>query len=233
MIKQSIFISFALLTLAGCSVVGEEEGVCPGAKSGVACASVREVYELTNVYNNAEDYAKATGDERVMVTDEDGETITGKQYKEKYGTDIEADSASVNETQQHANFSQAPALASPEAAYQHLLLPAPEPLAMRKPADIVRTLVRPYTDKETLQIPGYGFIEATQRTWVVDRSAKTNDSQYVNFHVRKESQEQNYDVNDDGQIGVESRNARPAISDSELRENARSNANSLIDQLRQ
>ena len=87
MIKQSIFISFALLTLAGCSVVGEEEGVCPGAKSGVACASVREVYELTNVYNNAEDYAKATGDERVMVTDEDGETITGKEYKEKYGVD--------------------------------------------------------------------------------------------------------------------------------------------------
>ncbi|WP_146493239.1 TraV family lipoprotein [Vibrio cyclitrophicus] len=232
MIKQIILTSFVLLTLAGCSVVGEDEGVCPGAKSGVACASVREVYELTNVYNNAEDYAKATGDERAMVTDEDGEMITGKEYKEKYGTELPKEAGETH-SNQPPSYSQAPALSSPEAAYQHLLLPAPEPVAMRKPADIVRTLVRPYTDKETLQIPGYGFIEATQRTWVVDRSAKTNDSQYVNFHVRKESQEQNYGVNDDGQIGVESRNARPAISDSELRESARSNANSLIDQLRQ
>lgn len=237
MIKKLLITSTVLSVLSGCTIVGEEEGTCPGAKSGVACASVREVYELTNVYNNADEYAKATGDERVLVTDDEGNLISGKEYKEKYGTKEEKKLKMSAETQAQDTqvFSNAPQLAQPEAAYQHLLLPAPEPVAMRKPADIVRILVRPYVDKnDALQVPGYGYLEAEQRTWVVDRNAKTNDSQYVNLHVRKESQQQDYGVNDDGQIGVESRNGKQAKAPNSatLQEQAHQSATSLINQLR-
>ncbi|WP_435000169.1 TraV family lipoprotein (plasmid) [Vibrio scophthalmi] len=228
--KNRIYLSLIMLSLTGCSIVGEEEAVCEGAENGVACASVREVYELTNVYNNANDYALATGDPRVLIKDKDGELISAKEYKEKYGTGKSQATQADNEA---GGQFYSPSINSPEAAYQHQMLPAPEPMAMRKPADIVRFLAKPFTDNyDILQVPGYAFIEATNRTWVVDREARTNSPQLVNFHMRKKSQEQEYKVNHDGELGVQTRTDRPAMTDNELQEQAKQNAQNLMDSLR-
>lgn len=233
MIRQLLLAGSIVGLLGGCTVIGEEEVECPGSKSGLSCASVKEVYELTNVYNNAEDYGKATGDSRVMITDKDGELITAKEYKEKYGeAELQANSDYQRSKSQEKAAQMAPREQA-DAAYQHLLLPAPEPVAMRKPADIVRILIRPYTDeKDTLKIPGYSFVEAANRTWVVDRSAKVQNAQYVNYHMRRDSQTQSYDVKDQGEIGVESRNGQPNPTNIEIKQQGHNNAVDLIQSLK-
>lgn len=228
--KNNVYLAFVLLSLAGCSIVGEEQATCEGAENGVACASVREVYELTNVYNNANDYALATGDPRVLIKDKDGELISAQEYKERYGAgNGQSTQSGDGETQQFY----VPTINSAEAAYQHQMLPAPEPMAMRKPADIVRFLAKPFTDNyDILQVPGYAYIEATNRTWIVDREARSNSLQLVNFEMRKKSQNQEYEVNHDGELGVQTRTDRPPMSDSDLQEQAKQNAQNLMDSLR-
>lgn len=233
MIRQLLIASLLVSVLGGCTVIGEEEVECPGSKSGLSCASVKEVYELTNVYNNAEDYGRATGDPRVMLTDKDGELITAKEYKEKYGAEELNANADYQRSQAQHNGTQMGMHEQADAAYQHLLLPAPEPVAMRKPADIVRILIKPYTDeKDTMKIPGYSFVEAANRMWVIDRSAKTQDAQYVNYHLRRDSQNQDYGVVDEGELGVESRNGNPTLSNSEVKQQGRDNAVDLFQSLR-
>lgn len=233
MIRQILFVGTMVGILGGCTVIGEEEVECPGSKSGLTCASVKEVYELTNVYNSAEDYGKATGDPRVLLTDKEGELITAKEYKEKYGeAELQANS-DYQRAKSQAHAAQIGPQANADAAYQHLLLPAPEPIAMRRPADIVRILIRPYTDdKDVLKIPGYSFVEAINRTWVVDRSAKTQNAQYVNYHMRRDSQSQSYEVTDEGEIGVESRSGQPNPTNIEIKQQGHNNAVDLIQSLK-
>lgn len=231
MMKKLLFVSMAVATVSGCSVVGESADTCPGSVGGLGCASVKEVYELTNIYNNAEDYGKATGDPRVIVLDEDGKKMNAEEYKKHQEKIAKANNNVVSSanTVQSTGFQSE--LNNADAAYQHLLLPAPEPIAMRKPADVVRVLARPYVDEnDTLQVPGYGYIEATERTWLVDRKVESHSEQYINYYVRKVSQSQDNSVSDDGQIGVTSRSGKAAesTSNSSLKDTAKKNAASLI-----
>lgn len=234
--NRGLLLSFGLTAalhgLTGCSVIGEEEATCPGAQSGVICASSREVYELSNYYNNAEDYALATGDQRVVTINNEGEQVPLADQAESNSSPA----TSQNGTSGSYQGQPTPQWTS-ESAYQHQLLPPPEPMAMRKPADIVRTLIRPYaTSNDTLKIPGYSFIEAASRTWVIDRGVSVNNAQFAPLYLRKDSIEQEYTPSDEGEIGVDSRNGSPAKnvtpSPANLQRRGQQNALELMEQQR-
>ncbi|WP_299020952.1 TraV family lipoprotein [uncultured Photobacterium sp.] len=222
----SLLAVSTMASLSGCAtVVGEEQATCPGAQSGVICASSREVYELTNTYNNAEEYAAATGDGRVVTINNDGEQVS-------LASNNQGEPSAVSET----GYQGEPVPQwTEESAYHQQLLPPPEPLAMRKPASIVRVLARPYaTDADTLKVPGYAYIEAKSRTWVIDRNAHIDNAQFTSLKLRRESIQQDYNPDDSGEIGVNNRDgsaASPAPTNNQLQTQGRANAVELINQL--
>ncbi|WP_353500314.1 TraV family lipoprotein [Vibrio chaetopteri] len=219
---KNLILAIMPLLLVGCSVVGhEEEQTCAGSTHGIKCASSREVYEITNHYNNAEDYAKDTGDSRVVVLDEEGKKVP-------YGTVASPEESSQQSKTSSSSTHTAKPYVKPDP-YQHLMLPAPEPVAMRRPADIVRNLIRPYVDvNDRLKVPGHSYIEARSRTWVIDRNARSQANQFIDVGLRQSSQIQSYQVKDSGEIGVESRNGQAAPSPSEVKEQAKQNAFKLM-----
>ncbi|SKA55686.1 TraV family lipoprotein [Photobacterium toruni] len=217
-----ILVNSILLLTSGCvGVIGEEKSTCPDSQSGVICASSREIYDLTNKYDSAEEYAAATGDPRVITLDQEGNVIEKKTVSTAY-TGAKNNAPSVSHDNQM--FSAA------ENAYQTQLLPPPEPLAMRKPANIVRILTRPYTTEEdTLKVPGYAYIEAQSRTWIIDRSVQIDNAQFTSLSMRRDSIKQDYTPQDPNHIGVENRTGADAkLTNMQVQQNARLEAAKLI-----
>ncbi|UJF20339.1 TraV family lipoprotein (plasmid) [Vibrio sp. SS-MA-C1-2] len=225
--RSSLFAIAALTSvISGCSTVGHEAENCAGSTSGISCASSREVFEITNYYNNADDYVKETGDSRVTVLDKDGKKIPYSEFhneeeKEKQMTSNSLpNSTMAPPVQQQMNAMQANA--------QFQSLPAVEPVGMRKAAEIVRVLTRPYVDShDRAQVPGYSYVEAVDRTWIIDREAKGNAVQFQSVGMRKDSLRQDYTPNDNGEIGVSKRSGND-ITIEQAKANARKNANEVM-----
>lgn len=68
---------------------------------------------------------------------------------------------------------------------------APEPLAVLKPAQVMRMLITAYTDKQgNLHLPGYTYVEVTPRQWDFGPAANDRPSRVVPLEMQRRSKKQ-------------------------------------------
>lgn len=68
---------------------------------------------------------------------------------------------------------------------------APEPLALLKPAEVMRILVAAYKDDSNdLHMPGYVYIDLQPRSWIIGEQANTTPQRIIPLDIRQKSQRQ-------------------------------------------
>ncbi|MEZ8028386.1 TraV family lipoprotein [Enterovibrio norvegicus] len=228
--KKILTAGLILSAISGCSVVGEEESVCPGTQTGAACMNAREIHEITNNYATAEEYFIATGDDRVVFINKDGEIVADKK---KALAGIESGEVKAVSADYFRNQNTAiDGYRANENSILDTTLPAPDPIAMRKSANIVRVLVRPYVDSDDrLQVPGYSYVEAKERTWIIDRNAQYNSAMLTPLSVRSKSAGMDTGTNDNGELGVTKRDGKPSAKD--VKAKGKQNALTLLNDLKE
>ena len=68
---------------------------------------------------------------------------------------------------------------------------APEPLALLKPAEVMRVLIAAYKDdKEDLHMPGYVYVDLEPRSWIIGEQANTTPQRIIPLDIRRKTQSQ-------------------------------------------
>jgi conjugal transfer pilus assembly protein TraV len=68
---------------------------------------------------------------------------------------------------------------------------APEPLALLKPAVVMRVMVTAYKDDNNdLHMPGYMYVDLEPRSWIVGEAANTTPQRIIPLDIRTKSQKQ-------------------------------------------
>lgn len=155
-----------LITLFGCATSGKF--ACP-APEGVTCMSPTEIYEATNKQADLED-----GVERRQ-----GKTVALPAKRAGAGSAaVYAPVARDPVIQRGA----ALALGGDDLAPQ---LDVGPPGPLRRPAQIMRIWVAPWTDAEgDLHMPGYLYTEIRGRTWSVGQAAPSQNAQLFDPNAR-------------------------------------------------
>ena len=168
--KTSLLIAAVVaFTTTGCSFMGQSDSSCPGMAKGYICKGPREVYELTNNKNSLFD-----GSQEGLEKDE--------KKKENAGSTPNAAGAKVNYP-----------VTSNLPANSRTMIPAdtqtaPEPLALREEARIMRVYFAAYEDSTgSLNLPGYAYVEVEPRTWMVGHAANRNVGRIVPLKVRQDA----------------------------------------------
>lgn len=82
-------------------------------------------------------------------------------------------------------------------------LAAPEPIAVRQEAKVLRVLMNSWEDdSERLHMPGYTYVEIEKRKWIVGRGATTNTARITPLSIRKNSLEEERKNNPVGDNGM-------------------------------
>lgn len=184
-LSKALMVCGAILVSTGCTSmleVGEAPTECPNAvNGGVTCTSAREIWKMTN-------NKKALTQDMV-----------------KNGADSDAD----EEVQPRAPYPGG----TPEerqAIYSDYMqsrdaMAAPEPIAVRQPAKILRVLMNSWEDDfGRLHMPGYTYVEIEKRKWVVGRGATTNPARITPLSIRKQSltEERKHNPTADNGMGI-------------------------------
>jgi conjugal transfer pilus assembly protein TraV len=146
--------------------VGEAPTECPNAANrGVTCTSARDVWEMTN---NKTELTPGTVGNDVAAGDVDAEP----QQRAPYPGGTPAERKEIySEYQQNRNS-----------------MAAPEPIAVRQRAKVLRVLMNSWEDDfGRLHMPGYTYVEIEKRKWVVGRGATTNPARITPLSIRKQS----------------------------------------------
>ena len=176
--RNVLIVPTMCLILAGCSSwleVGEPPTVCSMADDkGIKCTSAREVWGLSNDMSKLE--AAKTKQYRADTENSEGEgdNSEGKTVKKEIiypgGTPTERKNI-YNDIQSNLN-----------------TLAAPEPIAVREKAKILRVLMNSWEDNSgRLHMPGYTYVEIEKRRWVIGRGATRNVSRITPLSIRKNS----------------------------------------------
>ena len=68
---------------------------------------------------------------------------------------------------------------------------APEPLALLKPAQVMRILVTAYKDdNQDLHMPGYVYVDLQPRSWVIGEQANSTPQRIIPLDIRNKTQRQ-------------------------------------------
>lgn len=71
---------------------------------------------------------------------------------------------------------------------------APEPLALLKPAEVLRILVVAYQDdNKDLHMPGYVYVDLQPRSWIIGEQANTTPQRIIPLDIRKKTQKQAFE----------------------------------------
>lgn len=189
-LTKPYIISLALITLSGCASfleVGEPPTECPEAiNGGVTCTSARDVWEMTNNKNSLtnEDKIKEQKSKGHTVINEDGDEV---HVTPKYpGGTPEERRAIYTDYKQNRD-----------------TLAAPEPIAVRQKAKILRVLVNSWEDDfGRLHMPGYTYAEIEKRKWVIGRGASENPARITPLSIRKQSLTEEHKNNPAGDNGM-------------------------------
>lgn len=168
--KTSLLIAaIATLATTGCSFMGQSDSSCPGMAKGYVCKGPREVYELTNNKNSLFDGTQEGLENSEKKTENAGSTPNAAGAKVNYP------------------------VTSNLPANSKTLIPAdtqtaPEPLALREEARIMRVYFSSYEDSTgSLNLPGYAYVEVEPRTWMVGHAANRNVGRIVPLKVRQDA----------------------------------------------
>lgn len=170
-VSASLLLS-SIMFLSGCSLMGQSDSSCPGMAKGYVCKGPREVYELTNNKNSLFDGTQ--------------EGLDGKEKK-----DQSAGGSTPNPAGAKVNYP----VTSNLPANSKTMIPAdtqtaPEPLALREEARIMRVYFAAYEDSVgSLNLPGYAYVEVEPRTWMVGHAANRNVGRIVPLKVRQDADE--------------------------------------------
>ncbi len=184
--KALTFWAFALVS-TGCTSlleVGEDPTECPGtASGGIPCTSARDIWKMTdNMHDlkqlqagrNESSYTNRNigeiKEESLFGGDEDesGDGQVGTVYPG--GTALERQEIYKEYTSNRNSMA------------------APEPIAVRQRAKVLRVLMNSWEDSNgRLHMPGYTYVEIEPRKWVVGRGATTNPARITPLSIRKQS----------------------------------------------
>ena len=159
--------------LSGCGMIGQSDSSCPGMAKGYVCKGPREVYELTNNKNSLFDGTQ--------------EGLDDKEKKEQ---------KNAGSTPNPAGAQVVYPVTSNIPSNSKTMIPAdtqsaPEPLALREEARIMRVYFSAYEDNTgSLNLPGYAYVEVEPRTWMVGHAANRNVGRIVPLRVRQDADEQ-------------------------------------------
>lgn len=167
--KSALALYVTLLpTLAGCSIVGQSESSCPGKPNGYVCKGPREVYELTN--------SKTT----LFDGSQDGLEDDGKKG-DAAGNNADASGAVVE-------LPAAGVIPSNSYSIYQDNLSAPEPLAVRADARVLRVLFAAYEDdSQSLNMPGYAYVEVEPKRWLVGAAANKQPAKIIPLQARQDA----------------------------------------------
>ena len=200
-------IILTAIQLQGCSLftIGEEEYKCPGSKSKVMCKGPREVYDLTNSRDDLSDLLVDPEDVGKQVKKKEPTTVN-VVHSENTGLPVTGDAVVYKprslDRQHPSNYNKAEPIprdhnqvgsGSEYSELRTFAEPphdiAPEPLAILKPAKVMRVLVASYKDSDgDLHIPGYIYVDLEPRSWGVGRSANLAPSRIVPLETRKKAE---------------------------------------------
>ena len=161
-----------LLPMAGCSIIGQSESSCPGKPNGYVCKGPRDVYEMTNSKDSLFD---GTQDGLDDDEDEDGKK-TGATGDEAAacGAVVEIPAAGV--------------IPSNSLSLYRDDFSAPEPMAVRADARILRVLFAAYEDDaQSLNMPGYAFVEVEPKRWLVGAAANQQPAKIIPLQARQDA----------------------------------------------
>ncbi|HHQ4644590.1 TraV family lipoprotein [Aeromonas caviae] len=159
-----------MLPLAGCSLIGQSDSSCPGKPGGYVCKGPREVYELTTSKTSLFD-----GTQDGLDDDDDAKkgSATGKN--------ADASGAVVD----------IPAVGVIPSNSQSLYrddMSAPEPMAVRADARILRVQFAAYEDDAgSLNMPGYAYVEVEPKRWLVGAAANKQPAKIIPLQVRQDA----------------------------------------------
>lgn len=159
--------------LQGCTTIGSSEFSCPGRPTGVRCASVTEVYALTE----GTDQIAATSEE--ALGDDPKKAIEARdQQRQRVGTAEEEQGEGAKPVKaREPTPRNAPVPQTPRNRYDGQLLQAStggspifplvhKPIPVRTPAQVMRVWIAPWEDaKGVLHVGGYHFVEIQARRW--------------------------------------------------------------------
>lgn len=215
--KSILFIGLGCLVLTGCmSPIGKKDFACPNEKKGGVCAGPRDIHELTNTRPNLENLAnEGAYSGYVITTDKKGRTTAVRQEARKEtlsaGDRARLVSSGSSDTvyeprdhTQHGVGNYQPATVIPQIradnhssdgfrSWPNATEPlAPEPLAVLKPAKVMRILVASYKDgRGNLNMPGYVFVQVEPETWSFGEAANLRPQRVVPLQIRERANNEN------------------------------------------
>ena len=185
-LNKALALAGLTLMLSGCSSlfeVGEPPTECPEtANGGLTCTSAREVWKLSNNRATLEE-ALAKSKNKTSKVEEKAKYIEKSPFPG--GTPSERSAIYT------------------DAINNRDTMPAPEPIAVRENAKILRVLMNSWEDSTgRLHMPGYTYVEIEKRRWVVGRGATTNAARITPLSIRKNSLEEERKNNPTGDNGM-------------------------------
>ncbi|BEI26094.1 TraV family lipoprotein [Vibrio cholerae] len=176
-LSKALILAGITLMSTGCSSmfeIGEDPTECPKAQSGgITCTSAREIWKLTDNKKDLEEARQRSNGE--LQEKEDSDEDDGKEVKPMPypGGTPEERQAIYRDYQDNRS-----------------KLAAPEPIAVRQPAKVLRVLMNSWEDDlGRLHIPGYTYVEIEKRRWVVGRGASAQPARITPLSIRKASLE--------------------------------------------
>ncbi|EGQ7973652.1 TraV family lipoprotein [Vibrio parahaemolyticus] len=176
-LSKALILAGITLLSSGCTSmfeVGEEPTECPTAQSGgITCTSAREIWKLTDNRKDLEEARLRSNGESQQEDDDDSANVEeSKPMLYPGGTPAERQAIYRDYESKRSQ------------------LVAPEPIAVRQPAKVLRVLMNSWEDEEgRLHIPGYTYVEIEKRRWVVGRGASTSPARITPLSIRKSSLE--------------------------------------------
>lgn len=166
----TLAIVLAILPLTACSIIGQSESSCPGKPGGYVCKGPREVYELTNNKNSLFD-----GTQEGLDEDDDEKKPDATKDVDGIGAQVATPSSAIPSN------SEVTTIKADSWA-------APEPLAVRSDARVLRIQFAAYEDDTgALNMPGYAYVEVEPRRWIVGSGADSRPARIVPLVVRQDA----------------------------------------------
>lgn len=176
-LSKALLLTGSMLVISGCTSmyeIGEEPTECPkSAEGGIPCTSARDIWKLSN---NQADLDKVRAENVAKDGNYDEEVSTDKEEEPQKPTPYPGGTPSERK-----------AIYQDTVQYQNQLA-APEPMAVRERAKVLRVLMNSWEDEQgRLHMPGYTYVEIEKRKWVVGRGATTAPSRITPLSIRKAS----------------------------------------------
>ncbi|MBB1389473.1 TraV family lipoprotein [Shewanella sp. SG44-6] len=205
--KTLLSLALTASLLSGCSSmfeVGEEPTVCPiTLDPGIPCTSTREALELTD---SPDGISREKARRMALHSNEDHDH---KHQEAK----VDAEGELVMQAPPAYDYQQM------SRAYENTqdlnrMLPAPEPIAVRKQPKMLRVAFAPWQDNfGRLQNVGYVYSEIEERKYTYGREAFNMPAQITPLSIRQVSLEDERRMNQQSQNGLGIQTRSPTAAD--------------------